>query len=115
METNVCFGCRFGSVKIEILVPEKYNLKQFASQTRNFTAGIVAVTGAKPIHYNLKVDSRQDPSRLDFNVNCSCIFSVDRRECSKFNAATDRNCRVKHLQHIKQAEEEPSLEIIRTV
>jgi hypothetical protein len=114
METNVCFGCRFGSVKIEILVPEKYNLKRFANQTRDFTADVVAVTGAKPIHYSLKVDSGQNTAELNFNIDCLCILNIDKRDCSKFNAATGRNCRVKHLEHIKPAEE-PNLEVIRTV
>lgn len=111
MESNTCFGCRFGSVKIEILVPEKYSLKQFAQQTRDFTADVVAVTGSKPIHYSLKVNTEQ--SKLDFNINCSCILNIGRRDCSKYNAATG-NCRVKHLEHDKQAEE-PKLAVIRTV
>jgi hypothetical protein len=67
MESNTCLGCRFGSVKIEILVPEKYNQKQFARQTKDFAADIIAVTKQKPIHYSLTFDSEQDSSEaLDF-------------------------------------------------
>ena len=114
METNVCYGCRFGSVKIEIVVPEKYSLKKFAKQTRDFADQIAEVTKPKPIHYSLRFDSGQDSAKLDFNVNCQCILNVAKRDCSNYSTA-GRNCRVKHLKQLKPPTRKSELEIIRTI
>ena len=114
MDSDVCLGCRFGSVKIEILVPEKCDLKDFAQQTRHFAAEISRVTMHKPIHYSLGINPGQDLAELDFNVNCSCILNINKNDCSKFNHAEDKNCRIKHIPQIKSARE-TNIEVIRTV
>lgn len=96
-KTNVCLGCRFGSVKIDILVPEKYNLKEFVKQTQNFASGVTAVTREKPIHYALTFENHGgDSEKLNFEIHCSCILNVKTRDCSKFNPAK-KECRVEHL------------------
>ncbi|MCL4429652.1 MAG: hypothetical protein M1167_02755, partial [Chloroflexi bacterium] len=84
MEGNVCIGCRFGSVKIEVCVPEKCSLQEFTRQTRAFASDLKAHTGQKPIHYALTFDSDKDASELVFNVNCQCILNVKQRDCSNF-------------------------------
>ncbi len=110
METNVCYACRFGSVKIEILVPEKYNLKTFAEQTRKFAADIATATQSKPIHYKLRFDSASNISNLGFNVHCTCILNVAKNDCSNFNTAASR---VKHLKSDKPQGDERKLEPIK--
>ena len=93
-----CLGCRFGSVKVEILVPEKYSMKQFVQQTRDFASDIAALTEKKPIHYSLTFDSGEDcPEKLNFKVDCACILDIKKKDCSKFNTSQDRDCRVTHL------------------
>ena len=114
MDSNVCLSCRFSSVKIEILVPEKCSLKEFAKQTRDFAAEIIMVTGPKPIHYSLQFDSEQDLTDLEFNVNGSCILNINKSDCSKFNLTEDKNCRIKHLP-IKSTAREQKIEVIRIV
>ena len=115
MNSDVCLGCRFGSVKIEILVPEKCKIEDFSKQTRDFTAEIGRVTGHKPIHYSLGFDSEQDLADLDFNVECSCILNINKNDCSKFNVAEGQNCRVKHLQQLNLPTRELNIEVIGTV
>ncbi len=99
MDSNICLGCRFGSVKIEVVVPEKYNLKNFAKQTQNFAAGITAITREKAIHYSITFLAADDepPKKLDFKIHCSCILNVSKEECSRFGLKEEKNCKVKHL------------------
>lgn len=116
MESNLCLGCRFGSVKIEALVPEKCNLEELAKKTREYAADIFALTGQKPIHYALTFDSGQGSSQeLNFKVNCTCILNVKMRDCLKFNLAEGNNCRIKHLQQVKPASRGLGIEVSETV
>jgi hypothetical protein len=46
---NKCLGCRFGSVKLEILVPENCNLREFMGKTQDFAFNIISITKEKPI------------------------------------------------------------------
>jgi hypothetical protein len=115
MNSNVCLGCRFGSVKIEISVAQKCKLEDFSEQTRDFAAEIIRVTGHKTIHYSLGLDSGQDLAELDLNVDCSCILNINKNDCSKFNVAEDQNCRVKHLQHLSSPSRKPNIEVTGTV
>jgi hypothetical protein len=94
---NICLGCRFGSVKIEILVPEKYDLKDFVAQKKDFASEIIAFTGGKPIHYSILFSSNENPSKLERKIYCSCILNVNRNDCSKFNLRQEKNCKIKHL------------------
>ncbi len=100
---NVCLGCRFGSVKIEILVPEKCDINEFARETRNFSSEIVAMTKEKPMHYSLTFGSATSCSKLDFKVHCSCILNIDKKECSKFSDKTDRDYKIKHFVYSKHS------------
>ncbi len=102
MESNVCLGCRFGSVKVEILVPEKYTHERFVRETRDFASDIAVLTKQKPIHYSLRFDS-ENSSGLDFSFNCQCILNIKRKECSNFNLKEEK-CKVKHLQYNKPME-----------
>ena len=115
MNSDLCLRCRFSSVKIEILVPEKCKPEDFSEQTREFAAEIIRVTGRKPIHYSLGFDSEQDLTELDFTVDCSCILNINKNDCSKFNRAEGQNCRVKHLQHTTSPLKETCIEAIGTV
>jgi hypothetical protein len=115
MNSNVCLGCRSGSVKIEISVAQKCKPEDFSHQTRDFGAGIIRVTGHKPIHYSLELDSGQNLAEIDFNVDCSSILNINKNDYSKFNVAEDRNCRVKHLQHLTSPSREPNIEVTETV
>jgi hypothetical protein len=101
MDSNICLGCRFGSVKIEIVVPEEYDIKDFAEETRNFNSEINAITKKKPMHYSLMFGSESNHSTLEFKVHCSCILNINKKECSRFNADADRDCKVKHLVYSK--------------
>lgn len=114
MESNTCIGCRFGSVKIEVFVPEDFfDIQEFLRKTRLFAAEVKPFTGQKPIHYALRFDTERDSSELDFNVNCSCILNVKQRDCSNFNPVEDSNCRVKHLQN--KLTRERQIEVIQTI
>jgi hypothetical protein len=113
MESNICLGCRFGSVKIEVSVPQNLGLKDFAEQTKVFAAELTEFTKSKPIHYSLKFDAPPDCEELDFSVNCQCILNVNKLDCSKFNSS--QNCRVKHLHPNSLTKRGAELAIIRTV
>ncbi len=90
-------GCRFGSVKIDVSVPEKYDLKSFRAETQQFASRFLAMTKQKPIHYNLTFDKKQRKlAALEFNVNCTCILNVNKNDCSKFNPEQE-NCKIRHL------------------
>ncbi len=110
MESNVCLSCRFGSVKIEILVPETYDVQEFVTETQNFASDIIATVGQKPIHYSLRFDSEHYSDGLDFTVACSCILNIKRKECSKFNQK-EEYCKVKHLVSRNTRLEEAGIEI----
>jgi|GEM_PF-2650365 hypothetical protein len=94
METNACLTCRFGSVKIDISVPYKYDPKKLAEQTKAFTSSLAALTRQKPIHYAVTFEERKISS-VDFKVNCSCILNLRKVDCSNYNPS--RACRIKHL------------------
>lgn len=96
MDSNVCLGCRFGSVKLEILVPEKYDINDFAKETRNFSSNTVAITKEKPMHFSLTFGSGNE-----FRVHCSCILNVNRKECSRFAEASAKECKIQHLVYNK--------------
>lgn len=106
MESSLCLGCRFGFVKIEILVPEKCDIEKFAAETQNFASEIVAMTKEKPMHYSLTFGSEMDHSKLDFKVHCSRMLNIKQNECSKFNGVTNRDCKVKHLVYNKESTSE---------
>ncbi len=110
----MCYGCRFGSVKIEILVPDKYNQARFVEETRDFASDIIAQAGQKPIHYALKLDSGKSGSELDFRVNCQCILNVKKKDCS-FHATQSKHWKIKHLPHHKLSARESRLGLVRTV
>jgi hypothetical protein len=95
-ESKVCLACRFGSVKIEILVPETYNQKNFVKEMQNFSANLTSSTNQKPIHYFLVFGADNNSQKLNFKVDCSCILNVKKADCSKFNPKQEKNCRVKH-------------------
>jgi hypothetical protein len=100
LEANACLGCRFSSVKVDISVPEKYDLKKFTKETKKFASNMGAMASQKRIHYALVFDSeRQKTSNLDFTVNCSCILNVKKVDCSKFSSG--QNCKIKHLHYSK--------------
>ena len=107
MDSNVCLGCRFGSVKIEVLVPEQCDIREFADETRNFTSEIVAITKAKRMHYCITFGSGSNYSKLDFKVHCSCILNIKKKECSNFNSINESECKVRHLIYSKESASEP--------
>jgi hypothetical protein len=94
MEANACYGCRFGSIKIDILAPEDIDQKKLVGETKKFTANIAEATKHKRIHYSVTTKP-QKASNIDFNVNCTCILNVKKHDCSNFNHA--HNLRIKHL------------------
>ena len=106
LDSNVCLGCRFGSVKIEILVPEKCDINEFAEETRNFSLDIIAMTKEKPMHYSLTFASGNEVSKLDFKVHCTCILNIDKKECSKFSDGADKEYKIKHLVYSKASSDE---------
>ena len=97
----MCLGCRFGSVKIEILVPEKCDINEFAEETRNFSSDIIQITKEKPMHYSLTFGSASEYSKIDFRVHCDCILNVDKKHCSRFADNLAKDCRIKHLVYSK--------------
>jgi hypothetical protein len=103
MEANACLGCRFGSVKIDILAPQKYDSKKLAEETRAFASAVTALTKQKPIHYAVTI-SELKKSAIDFKVNCSCILNLEKTDCSNYNPS--KTCRIKHL-HLRKP---PSIE-----
>lgn len=102
MASNKCIGCRFGSSKIEILVPENYSIQEFAEETQNFASEIIAITKKKPMHYSLTFGSLNSFSKLEFIIHCSCILEIDKKQCAKFNSNQDRDCRIKCLTYSKE-------------
>ena len=103
MDNNVCLTCRFGSVKIEVLVPDKCDVEEFAEETRNFSSDIIAITKEKPMRYSLTFGSGNDMSKLEFKVHCTCILNIDKSECSRFSGTANKDCKIKHLVYSKQS------------
>jgi hypothetical protein len=101
MAADECLGCRFSSVKISINVPDKYDMKTFAKETKRFTSGVSGKAKDKRIHYTLVFDSEHKKDLcLDFAVSCSCILNVKTHDCSNFTSAPQ--LRVKHLNSRQQ-------------
>ncbi len=115
MENNACLGCRFGSVQIDVDVPEEYDLKKLAEQKREFTADLSAATKQKPIHYSVHFDPQETTQKPNFNVNCSCILNVHKSDCSKFNLAVGRTLRIKHFEPKKPSARRQKIELIKTI
>ena len=101
MDNKICLSCRFGSVQIEVLVPETCDLEKFVTETRNFASDVIAVTKEKPIHYSFTLASEQGSPELVFKVHCTCILNVNKNDCSKFNLTENNDCKVKHLSYSK--------------
>lgn len=102
MTAEECLGCRFSSVKISINVPDRYDMKTFAKETKRFTKGVAGKAKDKRIHYTLVFDSEhKKDSGLDFSVSCQCILNVKTHDCSNFTSAPQ--LRVKHLNSQRQA------------
>ncbi len=114
MESDVCLNCRFASAKIEIYVPKKHRLKEFAKQNSDFTAEIFSLTGPKPIHSSLRLDSEQDFTILDFNLDGSCNINVNKSELSNLKVAIDKNFSINHFPIIS-AEKAQENEVMRIV
>ncbi len=111
---SVCIGCRFGSVIVEIAVPEKCDLLKLTRRTEAFTADLPAAIKQKPIHYSLNFDEENSlDDEPSFTVNCICILNVNKKDCSKFEEAAGRNPRIKHLEH-QSAERRRNIEVIKT-
>jgi hypothetical protein len=101
MIADECLGCRFSSVKISINVPDKYDMKSFARETKRFTSSVAGKAKQKRIHYTLIFDSEHKKDTcLDFAVSCQCILNVKTHDCSNFTSAPQ--LRVKHLNSRQQ-------------
>jgi len=87
-------------------------MQEFVQETRDFASEIKAVTRQKPIHYTLTFDSGKSLANLDFNLDCSCILNVKRKDCSNFVMET-KNCRVKHMQ--SKITKEKQIEIAQAI
>jgi hypothetical protein len=109
MEANACLGCRFGSVKINISVPQKCDEGRLARETKAFASKIAVMTRQKPVHYTVTYSERQKFAALDFAVNCSCILNVDKRDCSNYNPS--KTCRIMHIRPSKSS----SLEVAQKI
>ena len=103
---NACLSCRFGSVKIEILVPENCDITEFAKQTQYFSSEIVAMTREKPMHYSLTFGSSDPASKLDFKIHCTCSLNMDKKECKKFSDSQEKEYKVKYLVYSKPSTSE---------
>jgi hypothetical protein len=102
MLSNICLGCRFGSVKIDVHAPENCDVTEIVQKTRDFATTLIEVTKRKPIHYSVSFDSVQDLSTLDFRVECSCILNVAKDDCSKLSDKRIGKCKVKHFHNYMQ-------------
>jgi hypothetical protein len=102
MASNKCIGCRFGSSKIEILVPENYSIQEFAEETQNFASEIIAITKVEAMHYSLTFGSLNNFSKLEFIIHCSCKLNADKKQCSNLNSNQEKDCRIKHLIYTKE-------------
>jgi hypothetical protein len=102
VSSNICIGCRFGSSRIEILVPEDYNIQDFAKETQNFASEIIAIKKVEAMHYSLTFGSLNDFSKLEFIIHCSCILNVDKKQCSKLNSNQEKDSRIKDLIYSKE-------------
>jgi hypothetical protein len=110
---SVCIECRFGSILVEIQVPEKCDLRKLARRTKAFTEGLPAIISQKPIHYALQFAEGDSSDEPNFTVNCACILNVNKKDCSKFEEAVGRNPRIKHLEH-QPAARRANIEVIKT-
>jgi hypothetical protein len=93
MEENACLRCRFGSIRLDIKVPENYDTDRFARETKRYAEKLLEAITQKPIHYALTFEAQQH--YLDFNLTCTCILNVKKQDCSNYN--TTQHLRVKHL------------------
>ena len=66
MDNKICLSCRFGSVQIEVLVPETCDLEKFVTETRNFASDVIAVTKEKTHSLLIHFSVRAGLSRISF-------------------------------------------------
>lgn len=93
MEENACYKCRFGSIRIDIKVPENYDTERFARETKRYAEKLSAIINNKQVHYALTFEAQQH--YLDVNLSCTCILNVKKQDCSNFNPT--EHPKVKHL------------------
>jgi hypothetical protein len=93
MEANACLRCRFGSIRLDIKVPEKYDTDRFARETKRYAEKLFEAINHKSINYALTFEAQQH--YLDFNLMCTCILNVKKQDCSNYNPT--QHPRVKHL------------------
>lgn len=111
--SNVCLGCKFSSVKLEILVPESSEIDDFVRRTQDFAAKILSITREKPLHYSLKYGSpATEGEMLNFTVFCSCTLNLDAEECMTYKSASEAEVRIKQVQYSKlETPEEMTIEL----
>lgn len=109
----VCLGCKFSSVKLEILVPENSELTDFAERTQDFSARLLAITREKPLHYSLKYSSATAGGEtLNFTVSCSCTLNLDKEDCLTYRSADENEAKIRRVQYIKpDAPDELTIEL----
>ena len=113
MDSNICLGCKYSSIRIDITVPEKYNIIDFAKETKEFTNKTIPSSSQKPIHYSLKFDSeRTESGVLDFKVDCSCLLKDNKTNCPELSLIQEKN---HTLQQGKQASRGKKIEIFKTI
>ena len=101
----MCLGCEFGSVKLEILVPENCDLKEFIEKTQNFAFNLISISKEKPIYYSLKYGSGMDCAEFKFKIHCSCIFRQTKNTCAKFKMRQENDCKIDRLLYSKSPSE----------
>jgi hypothetical protein len=101
MDGKDCLSCKFGSVRVDILVPESYNISRFAQETQSFTSELMDATGKKTFRYALKFDSEQKREQLDFKIGCSCLLNLEKKTCPRYSKTENVNCPIEYLAVVK--------------
>jgi hypothetical protein len=70
--TNICWDCRHGILKLKILVPLKNSAKERAIKTSNYQTDVVAINKEKPGIYNVWYRSNGALRLLSFKMFHVC-------------------------------------------
>ena len=85
-DTNICWECKHDTLKLKILVPYNYTIKEYVHKTGNLQSEIVAISKEKQGQYNVWFRSEGNLRLLSFRMLHVCKLKQGQEKSDKVGA-----------------------------
>ncbi len=94
--TNICWDCMHGTLKLEILVPNNCSINEYVRRTGNFESQIVAIVKSNQGQYDVWFRSAGTVRLLSFRMLHVCKLNHKRQTrkvvvCKNYDLKNERN------------------------